>query len=354
MPSRSNTPSRSLTLLGGFTCIALLACWIVISQRYDVVEPEYLGGGFVFPKLGSSANTVKEIEITRANGSFVLTLEEGGWVNDGISGFSVLPDRVEEVIVSMTTLKYLEPKTTRVELYNKLDVEDVYEDSKSTQLSLRNMAGEVLASVIVGRVKESNTPEPELYIRLDGSERAWLVEGSLDVRYDAIHWSDTKIIDIPSDTVETLVVQHADGEVVALGREDKTQMTLENLPLGTEIQHQYQIDFLAGLLESVTFIDAKFIDHKNTKRPQVFKVTISTSDLLKITLTTSEPEEDGSIWVSFDALVSNDQFVTDQVKREVQRINTDLSNWNFKLPRKFTDRLKLRRSDIVATLTTNN
>ena len=346
-------PDRNLTLLAGITFMVLAAAWVAVNNRYATVESVELEGGLVFPELNSVVNTVDEIEVARPGGSFTLKRDSDRWVNSSVGDFPIPLDRVEKIILSIAALKYLEPKTTRKELYHKLDVEDVEADSKSTRLLLKNATGAVIADVIVGKPK-STASIPGLYVRIAGNRQAWLVGGVLDVRYDAVDWLDRLIIDIDSDVIMELVVRHLDGEVVNLGRDNNSLMIPINLPAGVKVQHQYQIDFLAGLLESAIFNDAKPGNEDGLTIPSAFEATVITNDYLEILVSASAPEEDGSVWAHFKAAISNEILATNAAREQQRNLNTKLSHWQFRLPRKFTDRLKIRLSDITGIPATNN
>ena len=126
------------------------------------------------------------------------------------------------------------PRTSRSRLYRRLDVDDVTAGGKSTRLTLKDADGAVLADIIVGKPKNdvTGTDRQGVYMRLPGDERAWLVEGSLDVRHDAAEWSDRMVVDIDARSLTALTVRHADGEIVALHRDrpQDLKLTLKSLP----------------------------------------------------------------------------------------------------------------------------
>ena len=95
------------------------------------------------------------------------------------------------------------------------------------------------------------------------------------------------------------------------------------------------------------FSDAKRIVAMDSKKPPDFEVIVQLKNHLVIMLRASESEEDGSLWAQIDAQVANDEQTSDFVKQEADRLNSNFSDWNVKLPRKSANRLKIRLSDIV-------
>ena len=348
-------PTRGLFILAVVTVVTVVACWIAIGERYQEVSLEEREGGLVFPEFRRQADAVADIVVARTSSRFVLSRRESGWANTGIGGYPARSGQVEKVIGAMAGLEYIEPKTGRRELHRKLEVEDVTAGARSTRLTFKDTAGAVLADVIVGKPKEnvSGPGRHGVYMRLPADERVWLVEGSLDVRHDAADWSDRMVVDIDAGSLMTLLVRHADGEVVALHRNQPLdrKLTLKNLPAGAKVEHQYQIDYMAGLLKGVRFNDAKRASAADLDAIPAFEVFAQSKDHLAVTLRASEPAEDGSVWTRIDARVSDDTQVSEHAGREAARIRSEFDGWSVKLPRTITDRLEIRLRDIIDTNT---
>ena len=350
--------TRGLLILAVVTVVAVVACWIAVDERYREVALEKQEGELVFPAFQRQVSSIAEIEVARASGRFSLLRRESGWANMGIGGYPARSTRVEKAISAIAGLKYVEPKTGRSKLHHKLDVEDVTATStESTRLTIKDAAGAVLADIIVGKPKKNATglDHQGVYIRIPGDDRAWLVEGSLDVRYDAAEWSDRMVVDIDARSLTALTVRHANGEFVALHRDQPQdrKLTLTNLPAGAKTENQHQIDYMAGLLQGVRFSDARRSSSSDREVIPVFELTARSKDHLAVTLRTSEPAEDGSVWAWINAQVTNDAQASDDAKQEVARINSKFGGWSVKLPRTVTDRLKIRLNDIIETKTTS-
>ena len=343
--------NRGLLILAGVTAITVTAAAWSVSERYRTVALEQKEGGLVFPDLQENVASISFVELTRAKGSFSLNRQPEGWANMGAGGYPARQTRIEKMIGGLVTLSYFEPKTTRAKLYPKIEVEDVAEDAKSTRVTAKDENGAVLADVIVGKTKTgvAGLDRDGVYIRLPNEERAWLAEGTLDVRYDAVDWSDRSVVDVRASSVGLMSVTHADGEVVEIYRQktDDADLTIKNLPQNAEIENQYQIDYMSNLLDNVSFVDAKHADRVDFKEDSGFRATVISTSGLVVMLRTAEPEEDETIWVQFDADVAKDFEPTDEVRREAERISSELSDWAFLLPRAKTERLKVRLEEII-------
>ena len=340
-------PSRGLYVLFAVTALAVIACGFAIDQRYRSAEREQQEGGLVFPEFQHQFSRITDIEVSRADGRFVLSRRQDAWANMGVGGFPALSKRVERAILAMAGLKYIAPRTGRSRLYHRLAVEDVTAEAESTRLTFRDASGAVLADLIVGKSQDGLDRQGG-YIRLPDDARAWLAAGVPDVRYDAADWSNRAVVDFEPDAVTALAVRRAGGGSVFLRRNHPRdrKLTLQNLPSGAVVKHQYQIDYMAGLLQDLRFIDARRAGARLLAAPPAFEAVVHWKQHLAVTLLADQPLPDGSVWTQIDARAIDDS-APNAVKREVARIQSRFNGWSIRLPRKFSDKLKIRLDDIV-------
>ena len=346
-------PTRGLAVLALATVTTVVASCIALDARYRQTVLEARGGEAVFPALRGRTGSVAGIEVARAGAGFALERRGDGWANTGLGGYPAKAEPIETVLSEVAGLRYLEPKTARTALHPKLAVEDTAPDAGSTRLTLRDGNGGVLADLIVGkaRPRTANADRAGVYIRLPGRERAWLAAGTLDVHRDVAGWSDREIVDIDARSVRSLTVRHQDGEVVDLHRAepDDRKLTLRNLPAGRAVAHQHQIDFMAGLLKGLSFVDARAGGPSDPALAPGFEATVQTADHLRVTLRTGNPAEDGSLWAVVDAGLAVDAEASDHARSQASRIASQLDGWLLKLPRRISDRLEIRLHDIIGT-----
>ena len=345
-------PTRGLAVLAVVTVATGAASCIAVEGRYRQTVLEARGGTAVFPVLRGRAGSVVEIEVGRAGAGFAFERRGDGWANTGLGGYPARSELIETVLSEVAGLGYLEPKTARTALYPKLAVEDAGPGAGSTRLTLRDGDGGVLADLIVGkaRPRTASAHRAGVYIRLPGRERAWLAEGTLDVHRDAAGWSDHEIVDVDARSVRSMTIRHEDGEVVDLHRAEPgdRKLTLRNLPTGAAVD-QHQIDFMAGLLEGLSFVDARAGGPSDPAVAPGFEVTAESMDHLRITLRAGNPAEDGSLWAAVDASLAVDVEASDYARAEASRIASQFDGWLLKLPRRISDRLEIRLHDITGT-----
>ena len=344
-------PTPGLIVLALVTVATVAASGIAVDARYSLAVLEAEGGEAVFPAFRGGAGGVAAIEVGRAEGGFALERRGDGWANTGLGGYPARPELIETVLSGIADLRYLEPKTARPALFPRLAVEDPGPGAGSTRLTLRDAHGGTLADIIVGkaRPRSANAHRAGVYVRLPGRERAWLAEGTLDVRRDAPGWSDREIVDIDARSVRSMTLRHADGEVVDLHRASPgdRKLTLRNLPVGAAVAHQHQIDFMSGLAKGLSFVDARAGGPSDPAVAPGVEVTVESADHLRVTLRAGHPAEDGSVWAAVDAGLAADGEASDHAQAQALRIASQFDGWLLKLPRRIADRLEIRLHDIV-------
>lgn len=342
-------PSRGLLALVAATVVMVFLCWFAVVDRYSKVGRSIMREeGLIFPQFQHQLSSITDIEVARADGKFVLSRRENAWANMGLGGFPAMPARVESALIAVAGMKYVSPKTKRSRLHHRLQVEDVTSTARSTRLTFKDGAGVALADVIIGRPKDA--PDRRgVYVRLPGEDQVWLSEGVYNVRHSALKWSDRVVADLSARFMRAITVSHPSRETVSLYRSQlqDRKMKLKNLPAGAAIEHQYQIDYMAGLLQELDFIDARRADeHPNGATP-AFKVVAHWNGQLVVTLHTNEPMPDGTVWARIDAQVIDNSQASEFEKHEAARIRSKFNGWVVKLPRKFSDRMEIRLDDII-------
>ncbi len=342
-------PDRGLIILALITLVAVSGCWFTVAQRNqagDTGNPETTR---VFPSLHENLKRISEIEVARSGSRFALSRNGGDWFNHGVGGYPALTQRIEDTIAAVASLQYIAAKTGRAGLYPRLGVEEVSSTAKSTRLTFRDDQGAVLADILAGRNK-GGFDNPGVYIRLPGQAPAWLASGSLDVHYDAIGWSDNEVVDFDRESLRTLTI-NGYGEEIALYRPQAhaPELTLKYLPAGYRIAHQYQINYMATLLEQMRFVDARKAVEPDSDFVPIVEAAAELQDHPGITLRVVETLPDGSAWVEIFSRTAARALESDATTAAAaaERIHSKFDGWQVRIPGKHMDRLRVRLADII-------
>lgn len=345
--SPDHMPDRGLIILALITLITVSGCWLTVEQRNQTSDKGNPETTLVFPSLHENIKRISGIEVTRSGSQFVLSRNGGNWYNHGIGGYPALTQRIEDTIVAVASLKYIAAKTGRAGLYPRLGVEEVSSTSESTRLTFRGDQGVVLADILIGRNK-GGFDNPGVYIRFPGQAPAWLASGSLDIDYDAIEWSDNEVVDFDGNSIRTLTI-NGFGEEIVLHRPQAhaSELTLKNLPAGYRIANQYQINYMATLLEQVRFIDARKASEPDSDSVPVVEAVAELQDHPDITLRIAEILPDGSAWIEIISRVADSTSAAHVTTTVAERIKSKFDGWQVRIPGKHIDRLHVRLADII-------
>ena len=343
-------PDRGLIILALITLITVSGCWFTAGQRNETSDTGNPGTTLVFPSLYENLKRISGIEVTRSGGQFVLSRIGGNWFNQGIGGYPALTQRIEDTIAAVASLKYIAAKTGRTGLYPRLGVEEVSSTSESTRLTFRDDQGVVLADILIGRNK-GGFDNSGVYIRFPGQAPAWLASGSLDIDYDAIEWSDNEVVNFDGNSIRTLTI-NGYGEEIVLHRPQAhaPELTLKNLPAGYRIANQYQINYMATLLEQVSFIDARKTGEPDSDSVPVVEAVAELQDHPDIILRVAETLPDGSAWIGIYSRAAGSTSATDVTTTVTERLHSKFDGWQVRISGKHIDRLRVRLADIIEKL----
>ena len=228
------------------------------------VEP---GRAFV-PGLESKVNSVAEIVITRPELAFTVHKVADRWRLKEKGDYPVKAETVRQVVLGLSELRELEPKTTRPEMYSKIGVDDPKApapDAKdvampqSTRVTLKDAGGATLADVIVGNRKPGATPATSsVFVRRNGEAQSWQCQGNLDVPRDQLAWLETQFANIDRARVQSVRVtpsDSADGMIDVSRASTSEAFKLANMPAGKELKDPGAPESIAGALTFATFVD---------------------------------------------------------------------------------------------------
>lgn len=213
---------RNLLLLGGAAILSAGGALLLSQDRDGTPGSAAPGvGGLVFPGLAQRLAGAARIEITKPDSTLVVQREGDRWVLPQKGGYPVRPERVRELLVGLTELKLIEPRTADPAQHARLGLDDpATAGSSALLLRVLDGAGAPIAALIAGRRRvrtQGNLPE-SVYVRRPGEAQTWLAEGRLPVDADPQLWLDRDIANLPSARIRRLVARRDGAEPVELER----------------------------------------------------------------------------------------------------------------------------------------
>lgn len=251
---------KSKTLLAVVATVLMAAAASYISHvRAPVTD---VGTPPLYPDLLARLNDVQRVEIETKAGKSVLVGSKDGWTIESRDHFPARFEDIKRAIVSIGELKIIEPKTKLPEMYTHIGVEDPgAEGSKSTQVTLKDGAGQVIAALLVGKQRAVSTGpiKAARYVRRAGEPQSWLVEGDLQIPADALEWTDRQLLTVPANRINEVRIEHAGKPAVRMSRQKVADidLTLDGVPSGYKVRSGATVTSLGAVLEDLRFDDVR-------------------------------------------------------------------------------------------------
>ena len=247
--------NKNFVILAIVTVVIVISAVTAINMRDESVANQVQGKVFI-PGLSSKINNVSLVEVS--NGKEKTSLKQGSsdWGVVEKDNYPANVTKIKELILGLSDLKTVEPKTTKADNYSKLGVEDPGKGASSTLVTLKDKDGKNITEVIIGKTSFSGVKQG-LYVRKPSDNQSWLVSGKVSSTADPTTWVDSKILNINKSRIKSIQFKQPDGASLTVDKENKTatDYAVEKLPKGKEISSQATVNGLATALENLTFMD---------------------------------------------------------------------------------------------------
>ena len=302
---------KSLLIFSLVTIVLVVAAAVSVANRpAATVIPK--DRPFVFEGLGQQLNNAFSVV---AN----------------LKGYPANFDKLKTVLVELSQLRYLEPKTADPARFGRLDLRDVTaKGAKSKKITVKDKSGKSLAEGLIGRRNEDlfGTGKGGVYMRIAGKKESWLIEGIVSTGSGPADWVSKKILDISGGAMKRLRITSPKGRHVAVGRKaprDKN-FTLENIPAGKRQRGEWETNQMPKAFENLSLIDLKRADEVDFGKG-TYKGRFTTFDGLVIK---SEAAKLGKkYWVRLSASTNRDADPT--TKKRAQSINDRLVGYVYEI-----------------------
>ncbi|EIJ42584.1 hypothetical protein BegalDRAFT_1706 [Beggiatoa alba B18LD] len=367
---------KGLSILAVLTAITIFFAVQLTQQKHQANSTDNKQASILFPDLMSVINEVSEIDIKTAEQSMTLSRSiDGLWGMKEKSNYPADLTKVRNVLMGISHLKVLEPKTVNSEWYDKIGVEDVTAtNAKSTLITLKKPDDSSVASLLVGnqQLAKADNTQQEIFVRKVGDKQSWLVQGSLPIEKAPLSWISKELTNIALQRIQSVEVTQPDGQKIQINKVNANDENyqLATLPEGAHVSQPSMINQLASTLSNLTLDDV--IASKELKGDEKTGVTatFTTFDGLSVTLKTVEKDGKhyGQFTVSFNAPAKSEETATtdktakesteaekdkpdpvESARKEAEKLQQTLTGWAYVLPEYKMERLLKPQSDFVST-----
>ena len=305
--------AKNLVILAAATAAIAGAAYMMARGRAPADASVGAENSPLFVGLESKAGEVARIEIKKGTSDTVLVKDESGkgWLIENRGGYPAKFDLVRPVVAALAEAKMLEAKTSKAELYDKLDLGDpTKEDAKSTLVTLKAADGKEIASLILGKRDWGKAPDPfsppppgkaKHYVRKGTEPQSYLAEIELEVQADPLSFADKQVLELKNEEVKSAVVARPDGEIIAVYREkpEDTKYQIKDLPAGRAPKDEFAASRVAQALSYVSFEDVKPASEIDFNAPEAITYEARCFDGVSVTVRTVN--KDGKTWAKFSA-----------------------------------------------------
>lgn len=343
--------TKNFAALCGVTAVSLLVAGWVVASRPATESSDY-DGTVLFPSLLEDVNALDTVTVRTKDGIATLKSTESGWVFVERDNYPVQRDKIGELVVKLTRLTKVEPKTKLQDRYDRLDLLDPEdkEDTRAKEVTLTDGDGEELARLLVGKRKFTlGTSEGGTYVLLPDDPQAWLVTGELNPGARARDWLVREITNIKADDIRRVEVTHPDGEVLAASKAtpEQANYTVENVPSDMELRRDSIADDMGRVLSNLLLDDVKTADTVEFSSDQTIKATFEGFDGFTVTVELIEDGDEN--WLRFNGTAPAGDSGSDESPwaETISSMNIATAGWVYQLPGYEVAAIKKRMADMV-------
>ena len=330
---------RGLIILGAAT-LALVVLAVVAIATGDRGVSRAAPGERALPALATKLDDIGAVGIKRGALSLTFVRDGDNWLVAEKGNYPAAAGKVRQIVLAMTDLLLVEPKTQQAEFYPRLDVEDP--GGKSTLVTLKDKSGATLAELIIGkrRFDRLGTGTDGVYVRKPGDSQSWLARGSLEFSDQLSSWLDRRIVDIPEKRIAKATLTQPDGSKLVISRakpEDK--FTVEDAPADAKFKSETTTSEPAMVLESLDLDDVKPAAEMPIPDKDVVTGSFTTFDGLTVNVRLLD--KDDMHWVALSAVGSG------ATEAEAKAIGEKASRWTYAIPSYKATQLKMKLADLL-------
>jgi hypothetical protein len=304
---------------------------IIFTNKQD---NDTSASGFLFPGLRKQINEISQVSISKAIESFTITNDSGRWVLTERNNYPVDIGKLRQLLLALADAKMLEEKTSDIEMYARLGVENIRKNSTGIEIRISGL--DLEKSLILGKLAQRKYR----YARIPGQNKSWLIDQNPDLPNNLGGWLLPEILDIDKSRIQAITITHSDGETIYIEKQNSEDgnFDVSNIPDGRELSYASVVNSIANVLSDLNLQEIAKASEVETDDNSV-ETIFRTFDGLKITINSSLLEDE--TWIT----VNTNQ---DEMKsEEAVKINEKLSGWKYQIQSYKGNQLRRRWDDIL-------
>lgn len=216
-----------------------------------------LSGSTLLPGLDAALNDVDEVTLVGAGNETIASIlrSERGWTVPEKGGYAADTAKIRDALLALAEARVVEEKTSNPEFYDRLGVEPVESDSSAGTAVTIRYGEEAFPTVILGDVEGTS----QRYARRADEARSLLIDRDPELPRSAPQWLQTGILDLRSDRISEVTIEHADGERLRIFKDEpgQTNYSVDGVPDGRELQYAGVANVTGNVLRELALEDVE-------------------------------------------------------------------------------------------------
>jgi hypothetical protein len=349
-------PSTFYTLLG-VTLVVVIAAILVSVGGGGNLSNDPRVNKTVLTDLTAHLGQVARLTVIKGDTKTTMVRRDGVWMVEEKNNYPADSGKMKTTLFGLAAVRYAEPKTSKPDLYSRLEVEDPGKKGSDAQLlTLSDSGGKLLGEMIFGKRRYDifGGGNDGIYVRKPGETQSWLANGSLTLPNGTLDWIDRRISTIRGDTIASAKFIAPDNTSFTISR-SKTGEPLAlagGVPKGQKLKAPDSLDDLARALDYFSLDDVLPAMSVPFPDKGVSTAVFATLDGLTVTVYMIERDElakDDSgkditkkkYWVKLIAAG------TGKAAKEASEVNKRVAAWAYAVPDFKANALKSRLADLL-------
>ena len=325
MHQRSFYKLLFVTLIAFITATSL---W-VLSPGHSV---NAVSGQLLLPGLMEKINDIEVVSIEHSAKTLTFLRDASGdWNLVEADGYPAKKERIRNVLIGLSGLEKIEPKTALPEFYPDLQVEDnTSDESKSYLVTLLNAQGDSLTRLLVGKRTNGISWDGQGYfVRFPNEKQSWLVRGNVDVTGGLQTWLSVRLLPLVKGRTSSVTIVDGTKTREAVYKRSSPVMRLEPsfLSDGHIIISADFIEKMEDVLTAFDFEDVSVRPRNLGEETPLSSALIETFDGLNIYIFLYLIDSKPFVAVSFASTENADE----EVKSEAVNLELRHNKWLYQM-----------------------
>ena len=236
------------------SAIAAIAYIVLLST--DPNQENARQRNLLFPDLFNVLDKVDQIEFLKNDNKLIVKKIEGEWVVESADNYPAKVSTIKKFLLDLTEIRTIDIKTTDPSQHRNLAVNHIGEEGQNRfQITISIEQGKEIAKFII---KEKFHSDNRTFIKKVGQKEVFETQGALYLSADKIQWLNADIIDLSSNAIKRINVNHLD-ENFTLVRLDESSVQFKIDGLDNDLIEKSPTftSAISAFLESLKFNDVK-------------------------------------------------------------------------------------------------